>query len=186
MTNPLRVPARIATLLLPLLALIPISAFAQSYAVDRGSVLVGGSAGWSSADTGDTSGDRLSTLALSPSVLYFVAPGLALGGDVTLVRYSRNDNSSTSASIGPAVAYYFGEGPRPVYPFVSANVHIGRSGFGGDSYANWGYSASAGGIAMLADAVGVNGSLYYRNDRNDFGDWQNTVGLAFGISAFVF
>jgi hypothetical protein len=39
---------------------------------------------------------------------------------------------------------------------------------------------------MLADAVGINGSLYFRNDRDDVDNWHNTVGLAFGISAFVF
>jgi hypothetical protein len=186
-TNPLRAAARMATLALPLLALLPVSASAQSYAVDRGSVLVGGSASWTSADTGDSDGGRLSTLLLNPSVLYFVAPGLALGGDATLARYARDDYSSTSVGVGPAIAYYFGGSRRSLYPFLSANVHYARSGLGdGTSGSAWSYSGSAGAVAMLADAVGINGSLFYRNERDDLGDWRNTVGLAFGISAFVF
>jgi hypothetical protein len=187
MTNPVRVAIRVAALLLPLLALLTIPASAQSYAVDRGSVLVGGSAGWSSADTGDDSSGRFTTLLLNPSALYFVAPGLAMGGDATLVRYGRDDNSSTSVGVGPTIAYYFGGGPRPVYPFLSANIHYARGGLGTDgAYSTWNYSASAGAVAMLADAVGINGSLYFRNDRDDVDNWHNTVGLAFGISAFVF
>jgi hypothetical protein len=154
--------------------------------VDRGSLLVGGSAGWSSASTGGSDGSRFSTLMLNPSVLYFVAPGLALGGDATLVRYARDDNSSTSAGIGPAIAYYFGGARRPVYPFVSANVQYAHNSSLGDSYSTWGYMGSAGAVAMLDDAVGINGSLYFRNDRDNLDEWHNTVGLAFGISAFVF
>ena len=165
------------------LVLLAAPAGAQSYAVDRGSLLVGGSGGFSSTGTEQDEDDRTTQLSIRPSVEYFVAPGLSLGGELQYSRFSNGGDASTTFGVGPAMSYYFGgRSRRSVYPFVSVGGAYSRSG----GTTGLGFDASVGALAMLADAVGVNGSLYYQNRfYEEFSD-NNSFGLAVGISAFVF
>lgn len=168
------------TLTLALLLAAPALLGAQSYAIDRGSLLVGGSAGFtSSGSDGDDS--RLSQLLVNPQIQYFVTRGLAFGGEITVHRTSFDDSSGTYYGGGPSMMYFFGGDERPVYPYLSANLQLLRSG---DENV-FGYRAAGGAIVMLVDAVGVNGSLYYQAMEDDISS-SDTYGLALGIAAFVF
>lgn len=175
----MRAPVHIA-LTLAILSLAPTLVQAQSYAIDHGSIMIGGTAGFSSSGS-DGSDDRLTQIFINPSVQYFVTRGLAFGGDVTLRHFSQGDSESTTYGVGPAVTYFFGGDERPVYPYLSGSVQV----LGGESTSSLGYGASAGAIVMLMDAVGLDGSIYYQKlDGDDFS--SDTFGLAVGIAAFVF
>jgi opacity protein-like surface antigen len=167
---------------LVLLVLASPPALAQSYAIDQGSLMVGGSASFTSTGSDDSDDDRFSSLLVRPMVQYFVMPGLAVGGELMLTRFSSGDQSATAYGVGPEVTYFFGGSERQLYPFVSAGFQFNRS----EDENTFGYGASGGAVFMLTSSVGLNGSLYYRKiDYEDFGG-NNTIGAAVGISAFVF
>jgi hypothetical protein len=165
---------------------------AQSHATDRGSIAVAGSASFASNKSPGTS-ERVTVLDLRPAVQYFFAPGVAVGGQLTLGRSSSDGGSATLLGIGPLISYYFGQLSPRVQPFVSAEVSVVRSAIdsplGDDEATNTGLMGAAGLLLLLSNSVGVNGQLYYRhvNLSSDFADLDgNSYGLAFGIAAFVF
>jgi hypothetical protein len=177
-----------------LLATASMPANAQSFAVDRGSVLVGGSAGFTSSATevnGQGGGDRLTSFSLTPELLFFLAPGLAIGGELTFARTSQGDDSFTAYGIGPAATYFFGATEeRPWYPYAGASVQLlWESSGADDDPTSRAYRAAVGGLFMLSSAVGLNAELFYRlstRENDAFEVDTDTFGLAFGISAFVF
>ena len=118
---------------------------------------------------------------LDPSIHYFVARGLSVGGDLTIRRFRQGDTSSSSYGVGPGVMYFFGGSERPVYPYLSGTVRYYRSG----DTNTIGYRAAGGALVMLADAVGLNGSLYFEQLDDDVSS-RDAFGLAFGIAAFLF
>ncbi len=165
---------------------------AQSHATDKGSIAVGGSASFSSNKAPGGS-DRTTVLDLRPSLQYFLAPGVALGGQLTLGRASSDNTTSTTIGIGPLVSYYFGRISTSVVPFVSAEFSVAQNSFdssiGGEDITSTGIMGAAGLLLLLSNSVGVNAQLYYRhlNLSNDIADVDgNSYGLAFGIAAFVF
>jgi hypothetical protein len=184
--------------------LVPASARAQA-ALDRGSIQISGSASLSSSQTsinGDEQ-DRVTSIVLAPSALFFIAPGLAVGGELAFARNTAGDASSNMVAIGPAIAYYFGSAERTVHPFVGGTVKYARSSFeaagGADSDRNnWTYEGSGGLLFLFTPGVGVSGRLYYRSTRQtgestiggttvDSPEFEgDDFGLAFGITAFVF
>ena len=153
---------------------------AQTHAVDRGSLLIAGSAGFSSSGS-DGSDERTTQILLQPRLQYFIVPGLALGGQFLIRRISDDDDSSTTVGVGPEMSYYFGAATTKLaYPFLSAGLQI----YEGDTDA-FGFGGSAGLLIMLAEAVGLETALYYREmDYDDFG--TDVFGLSVGISAFIF
>lgn len=168
------------------LVFTPLSALhAQTYALDQSSLLLGGNASLTSTGTGDS--DRTSSFVLNPSAQYFIAPGLAVGGDVLLEYTSSDDFSTTRYGIGPTASYFFGSGERSYYPFLSGSVRAVHTNFDGpsDGATVMTYRGSGGILIMLSRSIGVTGELFYQmQDREEFE--VNTFGLAFGISAFVF
>src|SRR5690606_33508685 len=90
----MRSPFRLA-LGLALLLLAPSLVQAQSYAIDKGSLMIGGTAGFSSTG-GEGTDDRLTQILINPSLQYFVTRGLAFGGEVTLQHFSRGDSEATT------------------------------------------------------------------------------------------
>ncbi len=169
------------------------SAFAQTYAIDKGSYLLGGTVSFTSTG-GDTLFDedeRLTEFSINPDLAYFVIPGLALGANVSYSRISERNFSFTTIGIGPSIAYYFGGPANKAYPFVAGSVLYASSdgdisGFG---------SELAGGVSyMIARNVGLTGEAFYRLSRlsgdvfpgveRDFD--SNTFGLRGGVTAFIF
>ncbi len=180
-------------LLAGLLAALPAAAAAQSYPTDRGSLLLGGGAGFSSSGSsvdGEEQGNRSTYLSLSPNVQYFVVPGLAVGGSLSVSRQSNGDASITSYGIGPEVSYYFGKGERSLYPFVSAGVRYFRNNGSDDfSTSSLGYGASTGAVFMFNRSVGLRTSLYYNANQFEVEDTEidnDQFGVGIGFTAFTF
>lgn len=164
--------------------------YAQSSAVDRGSINIGGDATFSSfGSSADTDDSRTTQLLFNPAVEYFIIPGLAVGGEVVLARASRDGSSSSTVGVGPRLSYYFGRGERTFYPYLSGTVSLLRTSFDGngdqESNSSVGYRGSGGILFMLSQGVGITGEVFYQGrDSDDFN--TNAFGVSFGISAFVF
>jgi hypothetical protein len=168
-------------------AVLPARVSAQAYATDRGSFIVGGSAGTSTNTftidlEGEPESERVSLVHLAPQALYFVTPGLALGGRVSASLISDDEDTSTQLGVGPQVAYYFGRGERPYYPYLSAGVSYEDVA---NDEAGVGANAQAGLVFLLARGVGLDTSLFYRRQEAE-PVRHESLGLAVGITAFVF
>lgn len=103
---------------------IPSSVAAQtSFAVDRGSLGISGMVDFGVADGElyeDMAGDPLVSFSIMPSIFYFIAPNLAVGGDLMFEHSSRGDDSSSMYGIGPGILYAFGSGENSTYPYIGA------------------------------------------------------------------
>lgn len=172
-------------ILLVLLLLSPIRLFSQkSYAVDRGSIILGGTAGFSS--TGENGGDRFTRIALTPSLSYFLVPNLAIGGNATYSRFSTSGFSSTFFGIGPTIAYYFGDMNSKSYPFVSSSFFYGRQL---DFSSRIDLRFSSGVAFLIAKNVAITGEAFFLLINTiDAGpeDNGNSFGIEIGISTFIF
>ena len=189
-----------------LLLVLPEAAQAQPYAVDHGSWIVGGSASFTSQ--GGNDGDRTTSVLLNPSAQFFVLPGLAVGGTLSLSYTSDDLFSTTGLGIGSAVSYYFGRGERTVYPFVSASLSISDFSFKADgdqvgsnidvSTTGTTFDLSGGVTLMVAKNIGLTGEIFYlQQNLRSTGDEGSEIffgtdfdvdmfGLRLGIAAFVF
>jgi hypothetical protein len=167
---------------------------AQSYATDRGSFILGGSTGLSSHRSvqqydGQRHDYRFTYVYMAPRVQYFVRPGLALGGSLDLAHSRNRDDSATSYGVGPAIAFFFGEGERTLYPYVSAQTSYLR--VSGRDTRQLGYGLAGGMLYMLTRTVGLDGSLFFRGSsvtglEEDQRVRDSVFGLAVGFSAFAF
>ncbi len=185
---------RTLMVLLGLALAVPAAARAQTFAVDRGSWLVGGTAGWSSrASDGEDGRDVIAGIA--PSVQRFVVPGLGVGVDLTVTRSHFTGSPAVMAyGAGPTATYYFGRGARSFYPYVGGSVlvmrlHASASGPGPDlSGSSTAYRPYAGMLTMLGRQVGLDTRLYFERDfaDNAFQGNSSAYGMAVGVSAFVF
>jgi hypothetical protein len=163
----------------------------DGYATGRGSMIIGGSANFTSSQSGDNG--RLTTFGLQPSVQYFVSRGLALGGSVSFDRSWAGDQSLTSYGLGPVVSCYFPDPNNRLYPFLSLRAGYLRSAFRnpGEERDGSGTSARAAGgvLYMLSASVGINSELFYQSvSQSEEGQTldSNAFGLAVGITAFIF
>ena len=174
------------------------SVFAQSYAIDKGSYLLGGTVSFSSQGgelffSGDEDGDRATIISVNPTFGYFITPGVALGGDVQFTKSSQSDFSSTTIGIGPSIAYYFGQPTTRTFPFIGATIGYLRSAYdlGEDfeptsiSVNGYQFGVSGGLSHMIARNVALTGALFYQSQtfRGASGD---TFGFRGGVTAFVF
>jgi len=102
---------------------LPVRSFVQrAYAVDKGSVIVGGSASFTSLGGKELRGEeRTTVITLDPSFSYFVAPHVAIGAALNLVSISGQGESDTFVGIGPTVSYFFGNQDSKAYPFLSGS-----------------------------------------------------------------
>lgn len=181
--------------------LFPLALHAQSSdtgPIDKGSKLVGGSA--SVAVTDDENTSAVTSVTVSPNVLFFVAPRFAVGGLVGVAYSSSDNSSSTNWTLGPALRYFIAEPKATMLPFVGASVQFGRGSFSSGTSSdvtvtNLGFEGVAGITWMLARHVGLDGELFAQRTTfkasggalpttSEFS--SNRFGVRFGISAFVF
>ena len=199
---------------LPLLALVAVVAtpvLAQRSAVppqiDRGSFLLAGGASFSHTRTeveriqgsGGPTTQRFTSLSVSPSLLFFVAPRFAIGGQLGLGYGDSESGSSTTLGIGPAARLYFaGTGARAL-PYIGLSVLAERVSFDDDDSdassdaSQWGPEGVAGINWMLSRQVGITGEAFLGRRAASFeqsegaGIDQTTTsfGLRFGLAAFL-
>jgi hypothetical protein len=117
------------------------TAFGAEYPVDKGSTLISGGFSFTNA-TGnlyeDSEGNSTKMLSFAPSVLGFVVPNLALGGNVEFAWASQGDFSMTTLAIGPKIAYFVGQPNSKAYPYFSMGFNFLRDTFEEEEYVGWG------------------------------------------------
>ena len=174
-------------------------ATAQGSAVGKGSWIIGGSAGVSSQKADGADGST-TVISLAPSALYFVSPGVAIGGAVSLGYFNNPQSSATSFGIGPSIRYYFANRAGKTLPFVSATIaptwqstDPKSSTVANTSSHNLEIEGTIGFTHLLVPQIGITGEAYYDHlsfdsDRGDFHATQDSyaIGVRFGITAFVF
>jgi len=176
------------------LVALPATASAQEYPVDRGSMVLGGSVSWTSSG-GDlyenSDGDRLNSLLLNPEVMYFVMPGLAIGGELYVERASQGDFDATTIAVGPQISYYFGGPTSSVYPFLSAMV--GYADMSSDAFDASGlaFGFTGGAAFMLSRSVALTAGATYQLqnlsvDQLDESVDSNAFALQLGVQAFLY
>jgi hypothetical protein len=158
---------------------------AQEHATDRGSYIFGGSAGLSSHKAGESS--RSTYMHMSPSVQYFVQPGLAIGGTLSLAHARYDAASMTTYGAGPTVSYYLGDGSQSLRPYLSGRtIYAGVSGSSGHALT---YGGKAGVLYLFTRSVGLDASLFYdawSQRGSGFTSRSDAFGVALGFSAFAF
>lgn len=183
--------SKLSVLVLFLLMAPPLAG--QEGPIEQGSMIIGGSVGFSSFGGElyeDSDGDRFSSILLNPRALFFVASGLAIGGDLFVERQSQGDFEATTIAVGPAVAYFFGDIDSDAYPFLSATVGYGSvstSGFDGSGVV---FGGSAGVAFMLSRSVALTAAGSYRMehisiDQADQKFSGNVISLQLGVEAFL-
>lgn len=173
-----------------LLACIPAAAAGQTPALEQGTHVLGGSAGFSISQTG--ADDNAVTIALLPHVEYFVVDGLALGGQLGFIRTRVRDDATTSFHVGPVATYYLVQ-EGSAHPFVRAAAAWQRTSFEHDvasgSNTSLRTTGSVGLLYLLSEAVGVEAELYLSRAGfdNGFGQEVHRIqgGLRIGVAAFL-
>lgn len=158
---------------------------AQEHATDRGSYIFGGSAGLSSHKAGES--NRSTYMHMSPSIQYFVQPGLAIGGTLSLAHARYDGGSISSYGAGPTVSYYFGDGAQTLRPFLSGRTIY--AGVSGDSDHALTYGGKLGVLYLFTRSVGLDASLFYdawSRRGSGFTSRSDAFGIAIGFSAFAF
>jgi hypothetical protein len=180
------------------LLLVP-SAFAQEYALDKRSYLLGGALSFSSTGT-DTDSDefenlgRLNESSLTLTFGYFVAPGFSLGLNLQADAAQQEEVTLSTGAIGPRGAYYFGGPTSVTVPFLGATVGLSSLTLEiddvGSETANGLFLGVEGGVShFLARNVAITGTAFYQ--RKSFsGDYEslsdNAFGFRGGVTAFIF
>jgi hypothetical protein len=159
-----------------------------AYAIDKGSILAGGSAGFVSVGGDARADERISIFTFNPTVLYFPIPNVGVGGQIMFQRESSESNSKTFYGAGPTGAYFFGGEKSVVFPFLSISFIYGKRT---DEYSETVLRFTGGTTYMLARNVGMTGEIFYMIENftlenSDESVSGNTFGVAFGLSAFIF
>jgi hypothetical protein len=172
---------KIVCLIIAVLVIFSSTAFAQeagnpAYAVDKGSLIIGGNAGFASMGGAARNDETMTVITLNPSVLYFPIPNVAVG------------NAETFYGAGPELGYYFGDRFSKILPFVTLGYIYGKHQ---NEYTESLLRFSAGRIYLVAKNVGLSGELYYLVENYDVENSGSSVsgytfGVALGIAAFVF
>jgi hypothetical protein len=166
---------------------------------DKGSILVAGSASIarSTFDVGDTE-TTTTGITFNPSLLFFIAPKFAIGGQLGLSRVSADEGDATSWLLGPAARLYFGEPSARTLPYIGASVSFGGASTDTDSGQEtssdvWGLEGVAGLTWMVSRQVGITGEAFFEratteSDNAVFSAEQKRTdfGIRFGFAAFLF
>ena len=152
------------------------AAIAQDSPISKGSYQLGGGISFQSwggdlYENGD--GDGETVIEFNPFVNYFIANGLAIGGELDFSSASQGDAKSSGFGIGPQISYYFNVGQRTetkgsIYPYIGASFSYATTTFnGGDpgdvdiKFSGTEIGLFGGAAYMLNEYVAIFGQLEY-------------------------
>ncbi|MBI5267362.1 MAG: hypothetical protein HY851_09040 [candidate division Zixibacteria bacterium] len=162
--------------------------------IDKGSVILGGSVSFSSmgGDLYKVGNSSTTLVQLTPSIGYFVSPGLELGAEIAYTSISVGGVSASSFTFGPEVGYYFKSGARTevkgsIYPYLKGFMLFYSSE--GDKMTTFG--GKGGMNFMLSNAVALDAGVKFQSDSyKPDGATTSTSGtilwVGAGITAFIF
>lgn len=170
--------------LIALFCMLSASLMAQT---QKGSVMIGGTAGFSSSKTGDYTETDIN---LSPMAGFFIMDQLAIGGGVNFgvssLKFDGETSSVTSVGVQPMVRYYFNGSGKARF-FGQANFQYASVKFEEeDAQSGIGFGAGVGIDFFLNDHVAIEGLLGYNSFKvKDADDATGTFGLQIGVAAFI-
>lgn len=104
--------------------------FGAEFAVDKGSTMVGVTAGFLNAhgDLYEAPGaTSFTAILVTHQIAYMVVPRLGVGGDLLLFLTHQGPNKSTTLGVGPKLMYFFGGKEGKAYPFLTAGFYLVRN-----------------------------------------------------------
>lgn len=149
----------------------------------KGSILIGGNAGFQSVNT---EGGDYTVFAIAPLAGFFVAERVAVGGQVNLEFYGGDAEGST-IGLSPLVRYYF-NGSGSTRFFGQGTFDWQTVDFGGDldSQSAIGFGLGAGLDYFFNEHVALEAILGYNNLKfEDADDPISTFGVRIGVAAFI-
>jgi len=163
-------------------SLVPTDARAQDYAIDQGSLILGGGVAFSrTARAIPFARERRTGLSIHPQAQYFVAPNVAIGGTVVVGRShtgATGRNRQGSVGVGPALSYYFGGAGSRVLPYLSTSALV----VSGDQQVYQGTTSV--GLAVRVDRhVALAGEWFLAADLAD--TRARVFGLQLGVRVFL-
>ena len=169
---------------LAVLLFASVNAWAQP---QKGSVMIGGNAGFTSTKyPGFIEDFTVTSITVAPMAAFFVSDQFAVGGSINLTILGGDaDGSSIAAS--PLARYYFNNSGSSRF-FGQAAVSFGSidPGEGADSQSFFGYGVLAGVDFFLNSNVAIEAGLGFNSQKaKDDNDPTNTFGLVVGVAAFI-
>jgi hypothetical protein len=186
-----------------LLFLLCSDSLGAEFAVDKGSTLVGVTAGFLNAqgDLYEAPGaTSFTAILVSHQVAYLVVPRLAVGGDLLLFLTYQGPNKSTTLGAGPKLMYFFGGKDGKAYPFVTAGFYLVRNdvefiGFWDGFYQGTRVKLGGGTNVMLSRHLSLLFEASYNFDsltlegergEEDKTESGNMVIVTMGLAGFLF
>jgi hypothetical protein len=168
------------------------------WALDKGSVAIGGHASFGIAGGMVQGFNDKTTVDLSPFAYYLTSSNIGIGGLVYVNSSSREDGeSSTTMGVGPSLLLAFADSSYSWYPFLqlsalwasasekSPYVETGQVKTG----SGFALEFAGGGTYMLGRHVGINVQGYYQIQWITVDAETNTgkqYGLRVGFTGFIF
>lgn len=164
-----------------LLLTMSVFSLASVAQTSKGTLLLGGGAGFTSESEGESSS---STLELSPSLGYFLADNLAVGAQISFTSFG-GDSKGSQYSIGPAIRYYAFELGSSAKIFGEANFGFGSydSGEEGvDALSSTSWGIKAGPAFFLNESIALETTVGYGSSKvKDAEDASSSFGVNIGF-----
>jgi hypothetical protein len=154
------------------------TAFAQ---LQKGTVLLGGTVGFNNYYSEE---DGYTIINLTPSAAFFTSDRLALGGGVNVSVITNGGANQTVIGVVPLVRYYF-NGAGNIRYFGQGNLGFQNQKSGGFSEGYLVVGLGIGADFFINDRVAIEGILGYSRTQAFDGGGSNTLGLNFGVAAFI-
>jgi|GEM_PF-586489 len=189
---------------------------------DKGSIILHGNASFSSisgdilniaaeeAEDSSLIEESITVINIVPSLGFFIAPNIMVGGDLEFIKTSYGGLSGSSFGFGPTVGYYFNmddtriDAKGAIYPYVKGffiwtTTALEREGEDGKiKFSTTTFGGQAGLVLMLSNYVGADFSVRYSSDKysldeffdEDVDDVESqdgkTLTIGVGITAFIY
>jgi len=189
-------PVRILVIYALVMSLV-LPASAAYYAIDKGSIQLGGTIGFESRGGDlyeDADEESQTQISFEPFVGYFLIPNLSLGTHVTYTSFTHGEYKNSAFGIGPVATYYLGSEYSTFFPFVSARFDYRKTSTEIDGNDSPDVTTTvigfAGGITtMVSKNVGIRAMLFYEMNSQEVEDSDsvdgNKIGLRIGIESFI-
>jgi hypothetical protein len=172
-------------------------ASAQTSPVDKGSMILGGSAYFmsQSGDLYEVDGDGTTTIGLEPEFGYFISPNIMIGGTLLYESEKMGDYKTTCMGIGPEVGYFFNmdkgrtDIKGSIYPYIKGfmTYKSEKSENGTETkYDYMSFGAKGGIIFMLSEAVALDMGLKFSSDSQKQKEPEVAAGADDSISGSTF
>jgi hypothetical protein len=163
--------------MLAIVSFFAVGAFAQ---VQKGSAMVGGSAGFKN-------GKDATLVSLMPKIGYFVIDRLAIGATLNVESIKSGDYKDSSFGLGPFARYYLTDAmPLKVFGEAGFSFSTEKSsggGLSGKAKSN-NLGLGIGASYFLSESVAIDAIFGYDSYQYEKADRTNNFGLTIGVQAF--